>query len=336
MTGFPEWDVMRGSAWDYRHGQMDVTPKQTSILTRKRSNDKKQVRNTLRANKQTDGVTAQDTIGEDDTLDGPGSSPSGRRKEMFLLLMTSLDTGTSINPTPTPALAEATAPIPSIFNPAGSTKRTPFSPRLQELAVAGVYLELTMFTNKSILDMFVNQHSRRYQPQKRTIIVKDGTLIEIYMINPSIFNDQNTLSHTRFNEAHNNYRCWYIENAPRVTPQLEAYDKHCQRCESVVLHEKEDFMMIKLWCKDWMQRATWNPVASDGESYDHNFATSRSQCVLAAVAGVEDTNDEDHDTVQYVDKDSDCEVTPPQNCAGVDRKKSTPTRFSPYAREDWE
>ncbi|KAJ7495776.1 hypothetical protein B0H11DRAFT_1910520 [Mycena galericulata] len=142
-----------------------------------------------------------------------------KSQTMFLSLMTGMQSTSSASATltPTPAPEAAAAPIPGIFNasivrPATSdgNTRIPFFARILELAVAGIYLELSIFTNDTIHDMFVNQNSLAYQPQKRTIVGADGNHVKIYTINPSIFADQTSLSHTRFNEAHANYRRWYI------------------------------------------------------------------------------------------------------------------------------
>ncbi|KAJ7458156.1 hypothetical protein FB451DRAFT_1564016 [Mycena latifolia] len=348
---------------------------------RKRKNDGKKVRNTARASQRTAGVAVSDSIGEDDRLEddsddefevpdpnpratGPTTVPPAglqsqadvfldvmknldpQAKAAFLSIMSRMPTGTPSAPAPTPTVT--TAPIPSIFNPAllrpassTANSRTPFSARIRELAVAGVYLELSIFTNETMNDIFINQNTPKYQPQKRTIIGENGNPVKIYAIDPSIFDDQTTLSHTRFNEAHANYRRWYVENAPPgISTQLEAYDNHREWCMSVSLHDEEDFMMIEIWCKDWMQRATWNPTVWDEEVYQRDFERSRARYFedkvaqqMERVRAAEET-DGDDDAADHADEHPHRESTPPTDHEGPDRGKFTSSaRYSPYARE---
>ncbi|KAJ7494925.1 hypothetical protein FB451DRAFT_1212875 [Mycena latifolia] len=275
-----------------------------------------------------------------------------QQQTLFLSIMAGLQSGTSTNPAsapaPTPVTPIDTAPIPSIFNPALlrpatsiGNSRFPFSARLLELATAGIYLELSLFTNETIHDMFVNQNVPKYQPQKRIIIGENGNPVKIHAIDPSIFEDQTALSHTRFNEAHANYRRWYVQNAPPgVSAQLEAYDNHRHHCSSVILHDEEDFMMIKIWCKDWMQRATWNPTIWDEEVYQRDFEASRARYfenkvarqierVQAATEAAGDDEEADH-ADEYTRRES----TPPTDHEGPDRGRlNSSARYSPYARE---
>lgn len=193
-----------------------------------------------------------------------------------------------------------------------------------------------MFTNDTILDMFVNQNSLKYQPRKRTIIDANGHPVTIYAVDPSIFEDQNTLSHIRFNEAHANYRRWYVENSPAgVTAQLEAYDHHRRICASVMLQDEEDFMMIKIWCKAWMQRATWNPTTWDEKIYHREFEESRARYfgnkVARQMVKMGEASEAAGDSDDPDESDDDRESTPPQQ-GGADRGRSVPdVRYSPYA-----
>ncbi|KAJ7669983.1 hypothetical protein DFH06DRAFT_1179739, partial [Mycena polygramma] len=262
---------------------------------------------------------------------------------LFLSLLTSqtsTPSGPSSTPAPPPALiAPPPTLIPSIFDatrvrPAAATgSRIPFSARIRELAVAGVYLELTMFTNEMIHDMFVNQNSPKYQPKKRTIIDADGKPVLIYTMDPSIFEDQNTLSPTRFNEAHHNYHRWYVDNAPAdAMAQLDAYDNHRRICTSTILPDEEDFMMIKIWCKDWMQRATWNPTSWDGERYQDEFNISRARYFENKVARRMERLREAEAYEDANESDDDRERTPPGH-GGAERGSDPGVRYSPYARE---
>ncbi|KAJ7511963.1 hypothetical protein B0H11DRAFT_2214836 [Mycena galericulata] len=211
-------------------------------------------------------------------------------QQMFLTLMINMggvagpassggNAGAAASATPEKPVA-----VPRIFSAAAvqparreETDRPPFSPRILELAAAGIYLPRSIFTNERIQDMFVNQSDPKYQ-QKKCTILSDGRNVQVYTMDPSIFEDDSTMSHIRLDEAHANYRRWFVENAPvEAAGQLEAYDNHRQRCRDVVLVDERDFVMVQRWCRNWMQRQTWSPKQWDEGIYHSEFEASRAR-----------------------------------------------------------
>jgi hypothetical protein len=266
-------------------------------------------------------------------------------QHMFLSLMTKMRAGTEPEkpkdtiPLAPPAPAEP-ASIPRIFNAAAvqparseDNLRTPFSPRIMELAQAGVYMQRSIFTNECIQDMFVNQSDQKYQPKKRTVF-NEGKTIQVYTLDPSIFNDETTLSHIRFDEAHTNYRRWFVENAPvGAAAQLEAYDNHRQSCRDVVLEDELDFVMIQRWDRSWMQRQTWNPTTWDGVLYHQEFELHRARYFEAKVSKqvkeVLRLNGQMSKQALYERSPEKPRSTYPERTSS----SSYPERQSPYSRE---
>ncbi|KAJ6464904.1 hypothetical protein C8R45DRAFT_939749 [Mycena sanguinolenta] len=105
----------------------------------------------------------------------------------------------------------------------------------------------------------------------------EGKTVTIYTLDPSIFEEETTLSHIRFDEAHANYRRWFLENAPpEAIGQLEAYNNHRQRCWDVNLVDERDFLMVQQWCRSWMQCQAWKPTEWDEGIYHKEFEASRA------------------------------------------------------------
>ncbi|KAJ7166458.1 hypothetical protein C8R43DRAFT_1163176 [Mycena crocata] len=308
----PNSNSLRSEGWKAAQSQF-LAGRVSRRAARKSRNEQKKIQNAERETRRNAaGVTAGgagDTFGEDEQPEedsdddhevpepqiSGGNSPPVTAKasddlsaimavmkdmnpatqQLFLQVMTNMTSqaksatspsvGTSV---PAP---EKPAAIPRIFNSAA-------------LAIAGVYLERSIFTNERILDMFVNQGDAHYQPKKRTI-VSDGKVVQVYTMDPSIFEDETTLSHIRFDEAHANYRRWFVENAPvDAAPRLEAYDKHRQRCRDVDLVDEKDFIMIQRWCREYMQRQTWSPTEWNETRYSREFETSRARYFEAKFA----------------------------------------------------
>lgn len=269
-------------------------------------------------------------------------------QQMFLTLMTSMRTttpaslgGPVTSPAPSP---ERPAALPRIFNPAAvqparsdENYRTPFSPRVMELAIAGAYLERSIFTNERIHDMFVNQGDPKYQPKKRIITGDDGKTVTTYTIDPSVFEDETTLSYIRFDEAHANYRRWFVENAPvEAAGQLEAYDNHRQRCRDVDLVDEKDFIMVQRWCRSWMQRQTWRPTTWDEGTYHKEFEASRARYFESKLSQ-KMSELERHTQRQDREPSGQRYETPRSKSTylGPERTSSSsfPERTSPYSRE---
>ncbi|KAJ6521793.1 hypothetical protein DFH09DRAFT_1097490 [Mycena vulgaris] len=265
-------------------------------------------------------------------------------KQMFLSLMTSTRAAAPAIPAvPTvgPTI-ERTISIPRIFNAAAiqvarseENQRPPFSPRIMELAMAGMYLERSLFTNERILDMFVNQNDPKYQPKKRTIINEEGKTITAYTIDPSTFEDETELSHIRFDEAHANYRRWFIENAPEeAAVHLEAYDNHRQRCRDVSLVDEKDYVMVQRWCRDFMKRQTWKPTTWNEGLYHKEFEASRARYFETKVAK---QMEELGKQTQRQDREHQRNESPRSRStySGPERTSSSsyPERASPYSRD---
>jgi hypothetical protein len=101
----------------------------------------------------------------------------------------------------------------------------------------------------------------------------------------SIFDDETMLSHIRSDEAHVNYRRWFVENAPMgAAAQLEAYDNCRQKCRDVVLEDDLDFVMIQQWDRGWIQRQTWNSITWDEALYHNEFELHRARHFEAKVS----------------------------------------------------
>jgi hypothetical protein len=237
---------------------------------------------------------------------------------------------------------ERPAAIPRIFNAAAvqpargdENSRPPFSPRILELAAAGIYLERSIFTNERILDMFVNQSDPKYQPKKRTILNDEGKTVTVYTLDPSIFEDETTLSHIRFDEAHANYRRWFLENAPsEAVGQLESYDNHRQKCRDVNLVDEKDFLMVQQWCRSWMQRQAWKPTMWDEGIYHKEFEASRARYFENKVAG----------QMAEIERHSQRQHREPHDRQGpkstyperTSSSSSYPERSAPYPRERYD
>ncbi|KAJ7605223.1 hypothetical protein B0H17DRAFT_1154308 [Mycena rosella] len=125
------------------------------------------------------------------------------------------------------------------------------SQRILELATAGIYLERSIFMNKHIHNMFVNQSDPKYQPKKCTITGDDGKTIITW---------------------------WFVENVPvEAAGQLEAYNKHRHRCRDVDLIDEKDFVMVQQWCRAWMQLQTWRLTVWDEGIYHKELEASRAR-----------------------------------------------------------
>ncbi|KAJ7314978.1 hypothetical protein DFH08DRAFT_820948 [Mycena albidolilacea] len=219
-------------------------------------------------------------------------------QQLFLNLMMKTkggDSGTVPGGSAVPAgtAQECPAAILRIFNAAAvqpargdENSRPPFSLWILELAAVGIYLERSIFTSEHILDMFVNQSNPKYQPKKCTILNDEGKTVTVYTLDPSIFEDETTLSHIRFDEAHANYRRWFLENAPsEAVGQLESYNNHRQKCRDVNLVDEKDFLMVQQWCRSWMQRQAWKPTTWDEGIYHKEFEANRTRYFENKVAG---------------------------------------------------
>ncbi|KAJ6620378.1 hypothetical protein B0H10DRAFT_2216154 [Mycena sp. CBHHK59/15] len=270
-------------------------------------------------------------------------------QQMFLTLMTNAKgppAATNNATTGTNAAAAEKPTLPRIFNAAAVRSagpevegKRPFSPRIMELAAAGVYLTRSIFTNERILDMFVNQSDQKYQPKKRTIVNEEGKVVNVYTMDPSVFEDEMTLSHIRFDEAHANYRCWFVAHAPiEAASQLESYDNHRQRCRDVALIDEKDFIMVRRWCKEWMQHQTWSPTTWDEGRYVKEFEISRARYFEAKMG----QQMADFQTMQRSQQGRPNRDSADRGGEGS-RAKSTyperstnssyPERISPYSRE---
>ncbi|KAJ7302912.1 hypothetical protein DFH08DRAFT_826235 [Mycena albidolilacea] len=104
------------------------------------------------------------------------------------------------NTVPTGTTQERPAAILQIFNTAvvqptkgDENSRLLFSPQILELTAAGIYLEMSIFTNEHILDMFVNQSDLKYQLKKQTILNDEGKTVTVYTLDPSIFGRRDDL-----------------------------------------------------------------------------------------------------------------------------------------------
>lgn len=268
-------------------------------------------------------------------------------QHLFLSVMAGMKGSSPAGPgasvAPAPPTPERPATLPRIFNAAAvqparmeeNADRPPFSPRILELAMGGIYLERSMFTNERIRDMFVNQSDPKYQPKKRTIVNDEGKTVNVYTLDPSIFEDETTMSHIRFDEAHANYRRWFMEHAPvEAAMQLEAYDNHRQRCRDVVLVDEKDFVMVQRWCRSWMQRQTWCPTVWNEAIYHKEFETSRARYfenkVASQMAELErhaQRPTREHDRNE--NSSSRARSTYPERTSS----SSYPERPSPYSRE---
>ncbi|KAJ6537243.1 hypothetical protein DFH09DRAFT_1091080 [Mycena vulgaris] len=313
-------------------------------------NTQKSTQNADRATRRNAaGVTvgsAADTFGKDEQLEVESDDdhevpeppiPSTRdvpasNAHMILAIMKDMDAGAKQMFLALMTTSAAAVPIEQ----SDKNQRPPFSPRIMELATAGVYLERSIFTNEHIKDMFVNQSDPKYQPKKRTIINDEGKTTTVYTIDPAIFDDEIELSHIRFDEAHTNYRWWFVENTPvEAAGQLEAYNNHRQRCRDVSLVDEKDYVMVQRWCRDWMKHQTWKPTTWNEEIYHKKFESNCARYFESKVTRqMEELGKHTAQRSEREQHRNDSTRSRPTHL-GPERTSSSsyPERHSPYSRD---